>query len=372
MRTPHPLPDVAGRREELAASVHEWVLDRVGRGADPTGDEVARRVHELDPLLGSGEVADVLERLRARVEGLGPLEPLLADPQVTEVMVGGPGGAVSIERRGRVEATGLEIGDATTHHLLQRIVSRLGRRIDRSSPLVDARLPDGSRVAGALPPVAIDGPVLTIRRFPGEPIALSAFGDAAVTDVLRAAVAARQTMVISGGTSTGKTSLLNALGGSVSAGERVVTIEEAAELRLDLPHLVRLEAQPANADGHGAVTVAELVRVSLRLRPDRLIIGEVRGAEAFDLLQALNTGHAGSLTTVHANDPDGALRRLETLALTGPHRWSPAAAREHVTAGVDMVVQLARGDDGRRSISEIVRVSDTDRLTRTSRLGSDS
>ncbi len=369
MSAPSPLPEVAGRREALAASVHEWVLDQVGRGTDPSADELARRVHELDPLLGSGEVSDVLERLRARVEGLGPLEPLLADPQVTEIMVGGPGGVVSIERRGRVEATGLEIGDATTHHLLQRIVSRLGRRIDRASPLVDARLPDGSRVAGAVPPVAIDGPVLAIRRFPGEPFALSAFGDGEATEVLRTAVLRRQTMVISGGTSTGKTSLLNALGGLVPAGERVVTIEEAAELRLDLPHLVRLEAQPANADGHGAVTVAELVRASLRLRPDRLIIGEVRGAEAFDLLQALNTGHAGSLTTVHANDPDGALRRLETLALTGPHRWSPAAAREHVTAGIDLVVQLVRGEDGRRSIADIVRVRDDDRTTRTSALG---
>ena len=369
MRRPPPSPAVASRREELAATVHEWVLEHVGRGTEPTADEVERRVHELDPLLGSSEVSDVLERLRARVEGLGPLEPLLADSQVTEIMVGGPGGVVSIERRGRVEATGLEIGDATTHHLLQRIVSRLGRRIDRASPLVDARLPDGSRVAGAVPPVAIDGPVLAIRRFPGEPIPLPAFGDPTVIEVLKTAVADRQTMVISGGTSTGKTSLLNALGGCIPADERVVTIEEAAELRLDLPHLVRLEAQPANADGHGAVTVAELVRASLRLRPDRLIIGEVRGAEAFDLLQALNTGHAGSLTTVHANDPDGALRRLETLALTGPHRWTPAAAREHVTAGVDLVVQLCRSGDGHRSITDIVRVRDVDGAARTSALG---
>ncbi|MFA9563120.1 MAG: CpaF family protein [Acidimicrobiales bacterium] len=360
--------EVSTRREELAALVHDWVLDQVGRGTEPTAAEIARRVHDQDPLLGASEVADVLERLRARVEGLGPLEPLLADPQVTEIMVGGPGGAVSVERRGRVEATGLEIGDATTHHLLQRIVSRLGRRIDRASPLVDARLPDGSRVAGALPPVAIDGPVLAIRRFPGEPIPLSAFGDETVTGRLRDAVRVRQTIVISGGTSTGKTSLLNALGASLPADERVVTIEEAAELRLAHPHLVRLEAQPPNADGHGAVTVAELVRVSLRLRPDRLIIGEVRGAEAFDLLQALNTGHAGSLTTVHANDPDGALRRLETLALTGAHRWSPSAAREHVAAGVDLVVQLVRSADGERSIADIVRVRD-DHTTRTSALG---
>ena len=363
--------EVSTRREELAALVHDWVLDQVGRGTEPTAAEVSRRVHDLDPLLGASEVADVLERLRARVEGLGPLEPLLADPQVTEIMVGGPGGVVSIERRGRVEATGLEIGDATTHHLLQRIVGRLGRRIDRASPLVDARLPDGSRVAGALPPVAIDGPVLAIRRFPGEPVPLSAFGDDGVTRMLGDAVRSRQTIVISGGTSTGKTSLLNALGTCLPDDERVVTIEEAAELRLAHPHLVRLEAQPSNADGHGAVTVAELVRASLRLRPDRLIIGEVRGAEAFDLLQALNTGHAGSLTTVHANDPEGALRRLETLALTSAHRWTPSAAREHVAAGVDLVVQLAREADGRRTVAEIVRVRTDDHAARTSALGSE-
>ncbi len=358
MSTTTDRSDVVAGREALAAEVHRWVLHRVGSGVEPSASEVAEHIHALDPLLVAAEVTDVLDRLRARVEGLGPLEPFLADPSVTEVMVDGPGGVVSVERNGLIEATGLEIGDEATRHLLQRVVGRVGRRIDRASPLVDARLPDGSRVAGALPPVAIDGPILAIRRFSARPIPLSEFADEDTVAELRRAVAGHKTIVISGGTSTGKTTLLNALSASIPEPERVVTIEEAAELRLQHPHLVRLEAQPPNADGHGAVTVSDLLRVSLRLRPDRLIIGEVRGAEAFDLLQALNTGHAGSLTTVHANSPDGALRRLETLALTAGHQWSPVAAREHVIAGVDLIVQLVRSAGGRRSIVDVVGVGD--------------
>ncbi len=246
----------------------------------------------------------------------GPLEPILADPEVTEVMVNGPG-RVWVERAGRLERVPVALDTPAIEHLIEKVVAPLGLRVDRSSPLVDARLPDGSRVNAIVPPLAVDGPCLTVRRFGARAIPLAAFAAPSVVALLAWAVAARLNVLVSGGTGAGKTTLLNALAGCIPPGERVVTVEDAAELRLPGEHVVRLEARPANAEGAGEVRIRELVRNALRMRPDRIVVGEVRGPEALDMLQAMNSGHEGSLSTCHANSPDDALRRLETMVLMG-------------------------------------------------------
>jgi pilus assembly protein CpaF len=274
---------------------------------------------------------------------------------VSEMMVNG-GGSVWVERAGVVERCALTLDEATVMHLIERIVAPLGRRIDRSSPLVDARLPDGSRVNAIVRPVAVDGPCLTIRRFGVAAVGLDRFAPPEVVDLLREAVAARQNIVVSGGTGAGKTTLLNALVATVAPHERLVTIEDTAELRLGAPHVVRLEARPANVEGIGELRISDLVRNALRMRPDRLIIGEVRGGEALDMLQAMNTGHEGSLSTCHANSPTDALRRLETMALMSSVDLPLAAVREQVQASVDLVVQVGRGPDGGRRIIAVDEV----------------
>jgi pilus assembly protein CpaF len=263
---------------------------------------------------------------------------------------------VWIERAGRVERYPLSLDEATVMHLIERIVAPLGRRVDRSSPLVDARLPDGSRVNAIVRPVAVDGPCLTIRRFGVAAVGLDRFAPPAVVGLLRRAVAVHQNIVVSGGTGAGKTTLLNALAAVIPAHERIVTIEDTAELRLTAPHVVRLEARPANAEGVGALHIRDLVRNALRMRPDRLIIGEVRGGEALDMLQAMNTGHEGSLSTCHANSPTDALRRLETMALMSSVDLPLAAVREQVQSSVDLVVQVGRGPDGGRRIIAVDEV----------------
>ena len=267
--------------------------------------------------------------MAARVEGLGPLEPLLADPTVTEVMVNGPG-PVWIERDGRLERVDVALDNATIGLLIERVVGPLGLRVDRASPLVDARLADGSRVNVVVPPLAIDGPCVTIRRFGTRRITLDEVCPPGVAALLAWAVRARCNVVVSGGTGAGKTTLLNALAAAIPAGERVVTIEDAAELRLPGDHVVRLESRPPNAEGAGAVDIRELVRNALRMRPDRIVVGEVRGPEALDMLQAMNTGHEGSLSTCHANGPADALRRTGD---DGPDRLGPASPRRR--AGAD-------------------------------------
>jgi len=293
----------------------------------------------------------------AQVAGLGPLEPLLADGEVTEVMVNGPG-RVWVERGGVLEQVPTDLDAEAIEHLIEKVVAPLGLRVDRSSPLVDARLPDGSRVNAVVPPLAVDGPYLTIRRFAARPIPLSAFAPATVVALLAWAVRARLNVLVSGGTGAGKTTLLNALGTCIPRHERVVTVEDAAELRLPGDHVVRLEARPANAEGVGEVRVRDLVRNALRMRPDRILVGEVRGPEALDMLQALNTGHEGSLSTCHANTPDDALRRLETMVLMGDVGLPLSAVQTQLESALDLVVQVARGADGARRIVAVAEVID--------------
>ena len=291
------------------------------------------------------------------VARLGPLEPFLADPTITEIMVNGPG-PVWIERAGALVATDVRIEAALLDALLERVVAPLGLRLDPSSPVVDARLPDGSRVNAVVPPLAIDGPCLTIRRFVAAQLGLDDLAPPGVADLLRWAVSSRCNIVVSGGTGAGKTTLLGALAGALPAGERIVTIEDAAELRLGHPHVVRLESRPANADGLGAVSQRQLVRNALRMRPDRIIVGEVRGAEALDMLQAMNTGHEGSLSTCHANGPADALRRIETMVLLG-EVLPLDAVREQLTAALDLVVHVARSRAGQRRVTAVAEVLDS-------------
>ncbi len=290
------------------------------------------------------------------VVGLGPLEPLLADPDVTEVMLNGPG-RTYVERGGRIEAVALDLDADRIVRIVERVVAPLGLRIDRSSPMVDARLADGSRLHAVVPPLAIDGPYVTIRRFGARAVPLDGFGlvgDA--SHFLRLAVLGGWNLLVAGGTGAGKTTLLNSLSAAIPDGERVVTIEETAELRLVQPHVVRLEARPANAEGAGAIGVRELVRAALRMRPDRLIVGEVRGSEALDMLQALNTGHDGSMCTIHANGMADALSRLETLVLLADAGLPLAAVRAQVVASVDAVVFVARRANGVRRVEAIGEV----------------
>ncbi len=283
------------------------------------------------------------------------IEPYLRDPSVSEVMVNGPG-PVWVERKGRLEATGTMLDVETIELLIEQAVAPLGRRIDRSSPMVDARLDDGARLNAVVPPVAVDGPYVTIRRFSVQPVPLADFAPPGVVAALRWAVAARCNLVVSGGAGAGKTTLLNALAASISSGERVVTVEDAAELSLASNHVVRLEARPADTDGVASVTIRQLVRNALRMRPDRIVVGEVRGAEALDMLQAMNTGHEGSLSTCHANSPDDAMSRLETMVLLDGASVPLAAVREQITAAIDLVVHVSRRPNGRRRITSVAEI----------------
>jgi pilus assembly protein CpaF len=346
---------------ELRQRVHRRL---VAEGADdpaaPGDDALRRRLSELlrdeQPLLAGARFDALLEALTHEVAGLGPLEPLLADPTVTEVMVNGPGRAY-VERRGRLEPVALGLDAAGIVHLVERVVAPLGLRLDRSSPMVDARLPDGSRLHAVIPPLAVDGPCLTIRRFGARAVELGDFGvEGMAARFVRAAVLAGWNLLVAGATSAGKTTLLNTLSQAIPHTERVVTIEETAELRLAQPHLVRLEARPANAEGVGAVAVRELVRAALRMRPDRLVVGEVRGGEALDMLQALNTGHDGSMSTIHANGTADALTRLETLVLLADSGLPLAAVRAQMVASIDAVVFVARRRGGVRRVESIAEV----------------
>lgn len=341
----------------LAAEVHA----AVARGdADPVGaahHELAARA----PLLPAGERQGVVDRVAARVHGLGVLEPLLADAAVTEVLVNA-GREVWVERKGRLERTVVELAPGEAEQLIERVLAPLGVRADRLSPIADARLPDGSRVHVVLPPVAADGASLSIRRFSAVHLALEAFGDHEVVDLLTSVVADRRNVVVTGATSSGKTTLLNGLASAIPVEERIVTIEDACELRLPGEHVVRLEARRPSSDGLGEVTVRELVRAALRMRPDRLVLGEVRGPEALDLVQALNTGHDGSLATCHANGPLDALRRLETMVLLGAPSLPLSAVREQVHASLDVVVHVSRGLDGKRRVAAVAEVSDPDAI----------
>jgi pilus assembly protein CpaF len=339
----------------LDSLVHRRVLDAAPDHPLDDG-ALASLVRQESPLLATEQVAGVVARVRARILGLGPLEPLLADPAVTDILVNGPG-PVWVERRGHVVRTGVELDGAAIDLLVERVVAPLGLRADRANPVVDARLPDGSRVHVVLPPLAVDGPAVTIRRFGAATLALGAFCTEEVAALLAQAVIAGLNMVVSGGTGAGKTTLLNALCAHVPPGERIVTVEDAAELRLAADHVVRLETRPATADGLRAVGVRDLVRAALRMRPDRIVVGEVRGAEALDMVQAMNTGHGGCLSTCHANGPDNALRRIETMALQGDTGIPLEAIRSQMAGAIDVVVHVSRTAAARREVSAIAEVS---------------
>jgi pilus assembly protein CpaF len=355
---------------ELKAKVHHACIAKLGpelykQEASALGDHVYRAVSEELVLAGTPltreERRQLVRQLTDDILGYGPLEPLLADSSITEVMVNGCE-RVYVERGGKIERTQARfIDDVHLMRIIDKIVSQVGRRIDEASPMVDARLPDGSRVNAIIPPLSLVGPTLTIRKFAREPYTINdliSFGTltAQAAQFLGACVRGKLNVLISGGTGTGKTTTLNAVSAYIPDDERIVTIEDAAELQLQQEHVVKLEARPPNIEGTGEVKIRELVRNALRMRPDRIIVGEVRGAETLDMLQAMNTGHEGSLTTIHANSPRDALSRLETLVLTAgvdlPHR----AIREQIASAFDVLVQIARLVDGTRRITHISEV----------------
>ena len=325
---------------------------------------VARRLlTSRAPLLARHEVDEVVAELVADISGFGALEALLSDPEVTEIMANGPG-PVWIERRGELIRSPVVLPAAALQRSIDRMLLPLGLRLDRLSPMVDARLADGSRVHAVLPPLAVDGPYLTIRRFRSLPLTLNDLAALPAAAALAGAVNERSSVLVFGPTGSGKTTLLNALAASIPAYERIISIEDTAELRLPGEHVVRLECRPATAEGHGAVDLRALVRTALRMRPDRLIVGEVRGPEAFDLVQALLTGHRGGLATIHARGAVDALRRLETLVLLAGSGLSDVAVRRQIASAFDLVVGVARGPSGSRAVVHIGRVGlDHDELT---------
>jgi len=304
----------------------------------------------------------VVRQIEDEVMGLGPLEPLLADPSVSDILVNGAH-QVYVERGGKIESTDVRFNDdAHLLNIIDRIVSKVGRRIDESMPMVDARLQDGSRVNAIIPPLAIDGPVLSIRRFGRDTLTMDdliRLGSIspAVVDVLKAIVLARLNVMISGGTGSGKTTLLNVMSSYIPERERIITIEDSAELQLRQPHVVRLETRQVNVEGKGQITQRDLVRNSLRMRPDRIVVGEVRGAEALDMLQAMNTGHDGSLTTVHANSSRDALSRIETMVAMSGVQFPIAALRAQIASAIDVIVHMERHEDGRRRITSVQEIN---------------
>ena len=354
--------------EDLAQGLRRRLIDDARTGApqlrsdpDALRQRIAELLREQARPLEEREREALVERLLASTMGLGPLEALMEDPAVDEIMVNGHT-SVLVERGGQIQPTEASFeSEEALLHVIERILSPLGRRVDEAAPLADARLPDGSRVNCVIRPLSLDGPLLTIRRFrrrafaPDELVHNGTLSLDAL-HFLRDSVASRRNVVVSGGTGSGKTTLLNVLSSYIAGGERVITIEDAAELRLQQPHVLRLESRPANLEGGGEVTIRQLVRNSLRMRPDRLIVGEVRGAEALDMLQALNTGHDGSMTTVHANTAADALRRIETLALMADVALPHVAVRQQAASAIDLVVHLERDRHGARTVVEIVEV----------------
>ena len=355
---------MATLRDQLAAE------RRAAAAAGQESAELPSAVRDLVEREAAVLPRESRERLRelllGETVGLGPLEQLLGDGEVEEVMVNAGGAGVFVERRGRIEAVDARFGSREElHAAIERILAPTGRRVDELQPMADARLADGSRVNVVIPPLAVDGPAISIRRFgasrPG-PAELEESGSLPrpACDLLRAAVEERRTLLVTGGTGSGKTTLLNAVSEWIDPRERVITIEDAAELRLRQPHVVRLESRPASVEGRGEVTIRDLLRNALRMRPDRIVIGEVRGPEALDLLTALNTGHDGALSTLHANSPGDALRRLETLALMAGVGLPHDAVRAQIGRGVNVVAHLRRAADGTRAVVAVAEVCDAD------------
>ncbi|WP_278235997.1 CpaF family protein [Isoptericola sp. AK164] len=372
-RPPRPAtPDERDPLTQLKERATKELYSRLGsRLTDPRLDEeqlhqlvrseLASVVEAQRSPLSNDERQRLIEEVRNDVLGLGPLQVLLDDPEISEIMVNGHD-SVYVERSGRLHrSTARFSSEEHLRQIIERIVSRMGRRVDEASPLVDARLDDGSRVNAIIPPLAFHGSALTIRKFAQNPYTvedLLRFGTmtSEMADLLRACVEAKLNVIVSGGTGTGKTTLLNVLSAFIPGDERIITIEDAIELQLQQEHVVRLESRPPNLEGRGEITIRDLVRNSLRMRPDRIVVGEVRGGETLDMLQAMNTGHDGSLSTVHANSPRDAVSRLETLVLMAGMDLPLRAVREQISSAVDVVVQLSRLRDGTRRITSVTEV----------------
>jgi pilus assembly protein CpaF len=358
--------------QELKKSMHQMILDRIDLErlkrltAEQFKHELAlliqRIIEEERIVLNQTERHNLVLDIQHEMLGFGPLEPLLNDPTVSDILVN-TANKTYVERRGRLELTDVTFHDnAHLMKIIEKIVSRVGRRVDESSPMVDARLPDGSRVNAIIPPLAVDGPILSIRRFGATPLSVQNLLDyKSVTPpmvaVLEALGMAKINILISGGTGSGKTTLLNLLSGFIPGNERIVTIEDAAELQLRQPHVVRLETRPPNIEGKGEVTQRALVRNALRMRPDRIILGEVRGAEALDMLQAMNTGHEGSLATIHSNTPRDALSRLENMVGMAGVNLTPRAIRQQICSAVTVVLQASRLTDGTRKLVSMQEIT---------------
>jgi pilus assembly protein CpaF len=357
--------------EELKRLIHGKLVDKLdlSRVSDLAGDTLRREIRLVverlcdteNPLLNRMERERLIDEVLDETFGFGPLEMLLKDPTISDILVNGPH-KVYVERRGKLEKTDVKFRD--NDHLLQiidRIVSKVGRRVDETSPMVDARLPDGSRVNAIIPPLALDGPSMSIRRFGANPLKLEdllnfkAFTPE-MAMLMEACIKARLNLIISGGTGSGKTTLLNTLSSFIPHDERIITIEDAAELQMQQEHIVRLETRPPNIEGKGAVNTRDLVRNALRMRPERIIIGECRGGESLDMLQAMNTGHAGSMTTLHANTPRDAQARLETMIMMGGMELPMKAMRQQISSAVDLIIQVNRLQGGPRKITTITEV----------------
>ncbi len=362
------LSEIQRIKQELHHRVVEEIdLEQLDKMKRETALQETRRIIRLtlerdNAPLTSSERERVTKEITDELFGLGPLEPLLGDPSISDILVNGYG-SVYIERRGLLEKTAIQFNDDQhLKRIIDRIVARVGRRVDESSPMVDARLPDGSRVNAIIPPLALDGPVLSIRRFGIDPLRASDLlhnqtVTAPMLELLQASVQAKLNVLISGGTGAGKTTLLNVLSASIPNKERIVTIEDAAELQLRQEHVVRLETRPPNVEGKGAVRQRELVINALRMRPDRIIVGEVRGSEALDMLQAMNTGHEGSLTTIHSNSPRDALARLETMVSMAALQLPDKAIRQQIASAIELVIQISRLSDGSRRITNISEIT---------------
>ncbi len=348
---------------EWKVKLHQRLVDVIFD--NPEENDLEHSIRDVivkeNPPLSKNERERMVHELLAEARGYGPIDSLLHDDSVTEIMVNGPD-HVYVERKGRLELTPIKfLNDAHIARIIEKIVSPLGRRIDEASPMVDARLPDGSRVNAIIPPLAVSGSTLTIRKFSKDPFQsgdLIRFGtlSSQIVEFLNACVTARLNILVSGGTGSGKTTTLNVLSSFIPETERVITIEDAAELQLRQEHVVTLETRPPNVEGKGAITVRELVKNSLRMRPDRIVVGEVRAGEALDMLQAMNTGHDGSLTTVHANSPRDSLRRLEVMVLMAGMDLPLRAIREQIASAIDIIVQQARLRDGSRRVTAISEV----------------
>ena len=365
-----PAAPVHDTFQDLKSRIHKKLIAELDPKMDVSKtDEVRQTIEEMydalltqeNLILGRADRQRLLEQIVAEILGYGPIEPLLADDSLTEIMVNGPG-AVYIERSGKVLRTDIKFeNDDHVLRIIDRIVSPLGRRIDESQPYVDARLPDGSRVNAVIPPLSLIGPILTIRIFARIPITAQTLVDLSTItsealEFLKACVQAKLNMVISGGTGSGKTTTLNVMSAFIPNDERIVTIENAAELQLQQDHVLPLETRPANVEGRGEITMRQLVINSLRMRPDRIIVGECRGAEALDMLQAMNTGHDGSMTTAHSNSPRDTLARLETMVLMAGMDLPLRAIREQIASALNLVVHQERMRDGSRKITKITEV----------------